>query len=95
MSTNEAQYLGRPSTWSRVYEWDFSDFDELEAGETISSPAVTADPSGLTIGTPSVSGSSVFCRLSGGTAGVTYEVTCAVTLSSGGTLDMVGRQPVT
>jgi hypothetical protein len=94
MSADQANYLPRSAAWSRVYEFDFSDFAELEAGETISSPSVSVDPSGPTIGTPSVSGDSVLVRISGGTAGVTYTVTCTVTLSSGGTLTMEGIQPV-
>ena len=44
---------------SRVFVIDFTDHSELEAGETISSPAATSSPSGLTIGTPTVTSADV------------------------------------
>ena len=46
---------------------------------------MTATPTGLTIGTPSVSGSDVSVPIGGGTIGVTYTLDCHVTLSDGQT----------
>lgn len=91
MSTLSTPYLTKRADWSRIYTFTFAVFAEPAGGETLSSPVVTGSPTGLTIGTPSVSGSTVTVRISGGTAGVTYDVTCAVTLSSGGALSMVGH----
>lgn len=77
-------------TWVRKYNWDFSDFEEVKAGATLSAPVISSDPVGLVIGTASVSGALVQCQLSGGTAGVDYTVTARVTLSDGSTLDLPG-----
>lgn len=90
--------LEKRADWSRLYEFDFSSFAEVVAGETLSSPSVPA-VTGLTIGTPSVSGSSILVSISGGTAGggtrlstgiTAYVVTCTVTTSGGRTLSLVG-----
>jgi hypothetical protein len=73
----------------RVYQFDFSAFDEVSGGASIASvTGVTADLSGLTIGTPGVSddGESVLVRISGGTTQQTYTVTAVVVTNTGSTL---------
>jgi hypothetical protein len=75
--------------WSRLYEFDFADFDEVVQGETLSAPSVPA-VSGLTIGAPSVLGAKVLVRISGGTAGTLYNLSCSVTTSGGSTISQAG-----
>jgi hypothetical protein len=78
--------------WLRTFRFDFSSFAEVVAGETISSPSVTATPSGLTIGSPTIpSGTSrVEATVTGGAGGQRYNVTCSVTTSGGATLTIEG-----
>ena len=71
-----------------IYTFTLADF--LGDGETISSAAITGDPSGLTIGSVTLSDSTATALISGGTAGETYEVTCEATLSTGETLNRRG-----
>jgi hypothetical protein len=89
----------KDTTETILYVFDFSRFPELVAGETISSPSVPASsPTGLTIGSPTVTvadqvvftnggvveaGQGVQVTLSGGTAGVTYALECSITTSGG------------
>lgn len=81
------------------YQFDFSDFPEVVAGETLSSPNVPA-VSGLTIGTPAVTvaerdgvaaGKGVAVTVSGGTAGTTYTITATAVTSGGSTRAVRGR----
>lgn len=77
------------------YAFDFSNFPEIAAGETIDLIAVTDDPANpgeLTIGTPGVNdaeyddipaGAGVVVTVSGGTAGTTYRLKCKATTSGG------------
>ncbi len=75
------------------YLFDYSNFPEVLAGETLSSPTVTATVgSGLTIGTPNVTlverdevaaGEGVEVTISSGTAGTTYTLECRCTTSGG------------
>lgn len=82
------------------YRWDDKDpadswpfgFDFTawcaRAGETASSVAAAVTPSGLTIGTASVTAAGLASvRLSGGTAGVDYAVRLTLTTASGSTLE--------
>jgi hypothetical protein len=68
-----------------VFDWGT---DYLAVGETISTRTVTVD-TGLTKDSDSITGgsTSVTVWLSGGTAGVSYQVTCRITTSSGRTDD--------
>lgn len=66
----------------RIYTFDFAALEELVAGQTISSATVTAAPSGLTIGSPSVVGATVRADISGGTAGVGYILTVTITTNA-------------
>ncbi len=90
--------LEKRSDWARLYVFDFTWAAEVVAGETLSSPSVPA-VTGLTIGTPAVSGGTVRVAISGGTAGggtalangiTAYVTTCTVTTSGGRTLSVVG-----
>lgn len=85
--------IEKRADWSRIYQFDFTTFAEVSGGETISSPSVPA-VSGLTIGTPSAADGVVSVRISGGTAGTKYTVTCTVTTSGGSTLSIEGRLSV-
>lgn len=93
----------------RSYGFDFSQFPEVAAGETLSSPSVSVSPSGPTIGTPEViaadyypgggatmirSGKGVKVTISGGTAATSYTLSCTVTSSGGATLKIVGTLAV-
>lgn len=73
------------------YNFDFRDWTLLTSTEKIvGTPTVTATPSGLTIGTPAVNsdGDIVSVRISGGTAGATYDLTCQGVTTSG--YDVIG-----
>ncbi len=78
------------------------------SADPISTATVTASPTGLTIGTPTVNSSTadvqgvehlaeqaVGVLLSGGTAGVTYTVTCTVVTDGGATHQLIGDLEVT
>jgi hypothetical protein len=66
---------------SEVFSLDFA--ARLGAGQTVAGATVTATPAGLTLGAPSVSGSVVSVRVSGGTGGVTFDLECLATLNDG------------
>ncbi len=76
-----------------VFVFDFSNFPEIVAGETISSTTVPA-VSGITIGTPAVlteetdgvpEGEGVAVTISAGTVGTDYTVDCRIVTSGGST----------
>jgi hypothetical protein len=80
-----ATHIKQPSE-SRVYAIDFRNL--LAAGDTcktVSSLAVS--PAGVTLGTGAASGTFVRFRASGGTAGVTYQITAVVVTTNGDTLE--------
>lgn len=90
----------KKTTWNRRYTYDFGDFEELgNDSVTITSATVTATPSGLTFGTPSIGTGSdsakVQVRISGGTAGVDYLTTCTIVTSGSDTISQDGLMPVT
>ena len=58
----------------------------LGTSETLSTSAVTASPSGLTLGSASISGSKVLFNLVGGTHGIRYRIEVTVTTSASATL---------
>lgn len=63
-------------------------FNDLDAANPVTVASVTATPSGLTIGAPSiVADTGIQAFISGGTAGVTYTVTFRYTSSLGWTDD--------
>ena len=61
------------------YGWNWS---EWLAGDTLTNHAISVT-TGITVADSSRSSTAVTVRLSGGTAGSDYEVTCHVTTSSG------------
>lgn len=64
------------------YSFDFSLFDVMES-DTMASATVASTPSGLTIGSPSVSGDTVTVRISAGTDGTTYRLKVQGTTTGG------------
>lgn len=66
----------------RQYDVDFSLQPEIASGATIASATVTSSPSGLTVGSPSISGSKVKFQLSSGAPGVTYTIEVLATLNT-------------
>lgn len=69
---------------SRLYQIDFSNIDEILDGQTISSATVTATPSGLTLGSPTISGEAlVIVAIHGGTAGTLYQLKVTANVSGG------------
>lgn len=72
---------------NRLYAFDFTRAKEIVDGETLTgTPTVTADVSGLTIGSTSISGAEVRFRLSVGTADTAFTLRCTVATSGGSTL---------
>lgn len=81
-----------------LFVFDFSNFPEVIAGETLGTPTVPA-VSGLTIGTPAITsvltdciaaGKALQVAISGGTAGVDYTVSAYVVTSGGSTRSVEG-----
>lgn len=78
------------STEPRIF--DFT--SKLAVGETISTATVTAavysgvdaSPSAIISGSASISGAQVTQKLTAGTAGVIYKLTCSITTSASNTL---------
>lgn len=64
---------------ARIVTANYVSAAEIVAGATLVSAVVTADPSGLTIGTPAVSSNQVNFLVSGGTDGTIYTITCLAT----------------
>jgi hypothetical protein len=84
--------LVKDSSETVSYLFDFTQFPEYIAGETLASPSVPA-VSGLTIGTPAVteadrdyvtSGGGIAVTISGGTVSTSYSLECFGTFSGGG-----------
>lgn len=72
------------------HNFDYSGWESIGSGDdNITSATASVDPSGLTLGSPTVNatGDTVAVPLSAGTAGVTYRVTVLATTSGGDTLD--------
>ena len=69
------------------YEWDFSD-EEVFDTDPIGSATVTdwdgSAVSGITVGSPAISGSIVQTRISGGTVNTTYYLKCKATSTTNG-----------
>lgn len=86
MSTEANEKLIKQPAESRLYSIDFANL--LGTGESLSgTPTVTASPTGLTIGTPAISGTTVQVRISSGSDGVPYKLECVVATSDGNTLE--------
>lgn len=86
-----------PSDAGWRYGMDLSNLPQIVGGATIASvSSVTATPTGLTISgaqvdSPPTSASAV---IAGGAAGIDYEVTFVVTLSTGETVGRTGIRRV-
>lgn len=98
--------LAKTVTESRRYLVSFADSYEVQAGESLSAPALlpTGGPAGLTISALAVSdqafdgiaaGEGVLLTIAGGTAGATYNFAVRVASSGGGTLVVPCRLVVT
>lgn len=87
--------MGAPATLykqpseSRLFSFEFS--ANMSSGETISSiTSVIAAPTGVTLGTPTASGTKVQVRISGGTNNTQYTITGIVVTSLGNILEGEG-----
>ena len=76
---------------SDIYSFDFSD---LLSVDTITSATVTANPSGLTVGTPVVANGLVAVEISNGADGTQYIVTYAITTLTGRSIQRSVNLPV-
>lgn len=75
------QVIKQPSE-NLDYDFDFS--GGLPGGDSIGSAVVTVSPSGLTLGTRQIlEVQTVKQWISGGTAGITYKITCVATSVAG------------
>lgn len=98
---NRVELPNKLSGEVKNYTFDFTSL--LASGETISTQAVTAavysgtdaTPSAIISGAASASGSVVTQKITGGTTGVIYELTCTITTSAGQTLILTGLTAVT
>lgn len=71
--------------WDRTLTFPFGRFTEIAGGETIST--VTASgTTGLTAGTPQISGTNVLWKITGGTPGTVYYPRLKVVTSGNATL---------
>lgn len=85
---------------TKLYYFDFS--SQIDSGVTLSTATVTAatfsgtdaSPSSIISGSATISSAVVSQKITAGTLGVSYELTCTVTTSDGQTLLMVGVLPV-
>lgn len=91
---------GKRASETVIETFDFASL--LAVGETLSAAAVTAtvysgtdsSPSSLISGSASISGTKVTQKITAGTAGVVYQLSCAVTTSTGQTLKLDAMYPV-
>jgi hypothetical protein len=78
----------------RTAYWEFRNFPELAAGETIASisSGPNAAPSGPTFGTPAISGTQVKARVQQGTwtVGTEYRMSVTVLTNAGNPLTCSG-----
>ncbi len=87
-STPPVLVLQKRAAWSRLYNFDFSNFGEFNEtpAQTISAATITA--TSLTVGTPALSNSAVQAQISGGTSNTVYPINVLITTSGGATLSM-------
>lgn len=72
---------------SRLFAFDYRLWEEIRIDlDHVSSGTVTAEPTGLTLGTPTVVDTQVRVRVSGGTPATVYQLCCKATLASGSIL---------
>lgn len=81
--------LIKAPTDDELFNIDFG--SRLDAGETLTGAVITADVSGLTIGSPVASSEEIQVRISGGVTATLYTLSIVATTSAGNTLtDKVG-----
>lgn len=84
-----ALILNKQPAESLLFDFDFS--GKGRTGETISSvTGVTGSPSGLTIGATTSSGMIAQVRISSGTDGTYYKLTCTVATNQSNTMELDG-----
>ena len=87
-----------PKAADETLDETFSFLGSLVTGETLSSATVTAtvysgtdaSPSSIVDGAATVSGTNIVQSITGGTAGVTYDLVCEALTSSGQQLIVAG-----
>ncbi len=91
-------FLAKYDTSYREYGFDLSLQPELAAGQLLTgTPSVTAAPSGLVVGSPSVeaaTGLRVVVPISGGSPYNVYTLTCTAPTTGGSVLQAVGTLAV-
>lgn len=76
------EYEKKPDE-TKAVKFDYRAF-LTDAGDTISgTPVISATPSGLTLGAPSVLSNIVMVMVSAGTAGSTHTIQCKLTTTGG------------
>jgi len=79
----------------RNYQWDWSNWDEIKAGDTITAiTSITSTPPGLSFGTQTILTPLVETVISSGTSGVSYVVSLIIQTSSGASLEGQINMPV-
>ena len=90
-NTDTCGILTKRASEQRLYSFEFSKQIEVAAGQTLSTPVVSANlmvngqPTGtsdLTLGSAAISGTQVQFAVSGGTSGNIYRITCTAALSA-------------
>lgn len=75
------EVLGKVPWEQKFYNFEFA--DELETGEAITGATASVLPSGPTLASETYNGTIAQVKISGGTAGTTYEVTMKITTDAG------------
>lgn len=83
MTTKTTFYKDPQEVLDYVFDWGT---EHLEAGETITGRTVTVD-AGITKDSDTATTTTVTVWLSGGTAGVSYQVACRITTSAARTIE--------
>lgn len=92
----EPRVLEKRPAESRLFDWDFSDFSEIKAGQAITgADPFVIEPTGVghltaTPSTPTFSGARAQTRLTLGVAGTKYIIRCKVTTTDGSKLQREG-----
>lgn len=95
LSVSSYKFDPKPAGASDLFFFDWTDWCKTIDGDTLASNATTITASSTTGTTLAISEIAienqtvVRCRISGGTANVTYSVTCTVTSTPSARLDMV------
>lgn len=92
MTTRLYQLQPQLPTAALTHSFDWSDFMALLPTDTLKSAGVdvTGD-AGITVSAPTLADDVVYARISGGTAGTTYTVTCSIE-TDGGEMDSMVAQ---